>query len=57
MTYENKLPGWLDCAKRNEVTTTTKRRSRRRRLHAGLILELALMLALAALLPRDGGRK
>ena len=57
MTYENKLPGWLDCAKRNEGTTTTKRRSRRRRLHAGLILELALMLALAALLPRDGGRK
>ena len=57
MTYESGLPGWLACAKRKESATTTKRRSRRRRLHAGLILELALMLALAALLPRGEKRK
>ena len=57
MTYENELPGWLTCAKRKESAMTTKHRSRRRRLHAGLILELALMLALAALLPRGGKRK
>jgi len=52
MTYESGLPGWLACAKRKEAASTTKP-SRRRRLHAGLILELALMFALAALLPRD----
>ena len=57
MTYESGLPGWLACAKRKETTTATKRCSRRRRLHAGIILELALMLALAALLPRGGKRK
>lgn len=54
MTCESELPAWLGCAKRREANTI-KRPSRRRRLHAGLMLELALMLALAALLPR--GRK
>ena len=57
MTYESGLPGWLACAKRKETATTNKSPSRRRRLHAGLILELALMLALAALLPRGGKRR
>ncbi len=52
MTCESELHGWLACAKRKEAAPTTKRPSRRR-LHAGLIFELALMLALAALLPRD----
>ena len=56
MTYENGLPGWLACAKRKESSTTTKRPARRR-LHAGLIMELALMLALAALLPREKKRQ
>ena len=55
MTCENELPGWLACAKRREAATI-KRPSPRRRLHAGLMLELALMLALAALLPRGGKR-
>jgi hypothetical protein len=57
MTYESGLPGWLASAKRKEAVTTTKRPSRRHRPHAGLILELALMLVLAALLPRDKNRK
>lgn len=57
MTYESGLPGWLACAKRKETSTTAKRLSHRRRLHAGLILELALLLALAALLPRGGKRR
>ena len=51
MTFENELPGWLTCAKRKDATPAIKRPSRRR-LHAGLILELALMLVLAALLSR-----
>ena len=57
MTYESGLPGWLASAKRKEAVTTPKRPSRRHRPHAGLILELALMLVLAALLPRDKNRK
>jgi hypothetical protein len=57
MTCESGLPGWLACVKRKESATTTRRPSRRRRLHAGLILELALMLALAALLPRGKKRQ
>lgn len=55
MTYESGLPGWLAAAKPKE-TKRTERRARRR-LHAGLILELALLLALAALLPRGGKHK
>ena len=57
MTYESGLPGWLACAKRKAAAKPTKRPSHRRRLHAGLILELALLLALTALLPRGGKRK
>jgi hypothetical protein len=57
MTFESGLPGWLACTKRKEAITTTKRRSRRHRPHAGLVLELALLLVLAALLPRDKKRK
>jgi hypothetical protein len=57
MTFESGLPGWLACTRRKEASTTTKRPSRRRRPHAGLVLELALLLVLAALLPRDKKRK
>ena len=57
MTYESELPGWLARAKRKEAVATPKRPPRRHRPHAGLILELVLMLVLAALLPRDKDHK
>jgi hypothetical protein len=57
MTYESGLPGWLACPKRKQVITTPQRPSRPHRPHAGLVLELALLLVLAALLPRDKKRQ
>jgi hypothetical protein len=57
MTFESGLPGWLACTRRKEAATKPKRSSRRHRPHAGLVLELALLLVLAALLPRGKKRK
>ena len=55
MTCENELPGWLATASAKAPAKRTPRRARRP--HAGLLLELALLLVLSALLPRGGKRK
>ena len=57
MTCESELPGWLTAAKPKETNTPQRAPRRARRPHAGMILELALLLALSALLPRGGKRK
>ena len=57
MTCETELPGWLTAAKPKETNTPQRPARRARRPHAGMILELALLLALSALLPRGGKRK
>jgi len=50
---------WLTChARRTEPRVAAKRgKPKRRRQHAGWVLELALMLVLALLLPKPKKRK
>lgn len=58
MTLEHGLCGWTLCGVREKgKRAVPKRRPRRHRRHADLLLELTLMLVVAALLPRKGGRR
>lgn len=55
MTMETELGGWALCGGRDKAKPASRNPGRRR--HAGLVLELALLLALALLLPRARNRK
>jgi hypothetical protein len=59
MTAESELGEWLTCHARKTPSALESRRERRRhrRKHAGWMLELALMLVLALLLPPPRKRK
>jgi hypothetical protein len=57
MTFESGMHGWLACSRQEPAATTAKRPPPRRRLHADWLLELGLMIVLAALLPRGDKRK
>jgi hypothetical protein len=54
MIRQHYLPLWLACERGVERPATPRRRCGRR---ADWVLELALMLVVAALLPRDEKRK
>ena len=59
MTLEHDLGGWtLGGVREKAKRSAAKPKPRpRRRLHADWLLELSMMLLLAALLPRGGGRQ
>ena len=58
MTLEHGMCGWtLGGVREKEKRIAPKPRCRRRRRHADWVLELGLMLLVAALLPRGGGRR
>jgi hypothetical protein len=60
MTAERELSDWpwLTChARKTRPTVASKAKRRPGRKHAGWMLELAFMLALALLLPRPKKRK